>query len=100
MHNIRPAGQLWPAEAFNLALTAKILFFSLVCFIETQLEGVKPYHFWPLNIAKRNFWPAMRFELCTHALAPKPENFLNFPVLFVIYHSQSKNKEKNVTSKL
>ena len=42
MHNIRPTGQLWPAEAFNLARTAK---FSPVCVIETQLEGVKPYHF-------------------------------------------------------
>jgi len=24
MHNIRPAGQMWPAEAFNLARKAQI----------------------------------------------------------------------------
>ena len=61
MHNIRPAGQVWPAQP-------KFSFFSLVCVIETQFEGVKPYHYWPLNIAKINFWPAMRFELCTPGL--------------------------------
>ena len=24
--------------------------------------------FWPLGVAKKYFWPAMRFELCTPAL--------------------------------
>jgi hypothetical protein len=30
MHNIRPAGQMWPAEAFNLA--RETLNFATVCF--------------------------------------------------------------------
>ena len=58
-----------PAEAFNLARIAKIIVLLPCLFdIETPFEGLKTYYFWPLNIVKRNFWPAMRIELCTPAL--------------------------------
>ena len=33
-----------------------------------SFEGAKPYRFWPLYIDKINFWPAIRFELCTPVL--------------------------------
>jgi len=68
MHNIRPAGQMWPAEAFNLARkTPKFVYFSPF-FGKTPFECVKTYHLWPLDMSKKNFGPAMRFELCTPAL--------------------------------
>ena len=55
-----------PAQPF-------FLFFYLACLIETLFESAKMYHFWPLNIAKRNFLPAKRFELCTPDLKHRSE---------------------------
>ncbi len=65
MHNIRPAGQMWPAEAFNLALKHKILFSLHVSLIKTPFECVKTYQFWPSDASKKIILPDMRFELCT-----------------------------------
>ncbi len=65
MHNIRPAGQMWPAEAFNLARETPIWFILLLPLIKTPFECVKTYQLWPLDMSKKFFWPAMRFELCT-----------------------------------
>jgi hypothetical protein len=42
MHNIRPAGQMCPAELFDLAL-------------KTPLECVQTYKLWPLDMSKKNF---------------------------------------------
>jgi len=53
MHNIRPAGQMWPVEAFNLAReTPKFVYFA--SFLEkTPFECVKTYHLWPLDMSKK-----------------------------------------------
>ncbi len=62
MHNIRPAGQIWPAKAFNLGREAFfLLFLKIIQFI------FKTCNIWPLNI-KKNYWHAMRLELCTPGL--------------------------------
>ena len=68
MQNIRSAGQMWPAEDLYLARTAKILSIYLVCLIWTPFEMGVNVSFWPFYISKRNFRPAMRFELCTPSL--------------------------------
>jgi len=53
IHNIHPAGQIWPADAFNVAHSALILVL-LPCFIKaTPFEAVKTYNFLPLNVVKR-----------------------------------------------
>ena len=53
MHNIRPTGQIWPPEDFNLARLAQIFFF-LACFlINSPFEWVKTYHFGPWVWAKK-----------------------------------------------
>ncbi len=62
MHNIRPAGQMWPAEAFYLARKAH--HFAFV-FPKNNHQKCKTCKFWPLNMTTKNFWPIMRFELCT-----------------------------------
>ena len=56
-HNIRPAGQMWPAKHKMSCSQSDWL-------KKTPLEWVKSYQLWPLNMPKKN-WPAMRFELCT-----------------------------------
>ncbi len=43
----------------------QFLFIWLVSLIKTPFECVKTYKLWPLDMSKRNFWPAVRFELCT-----------------------------------
>ena len=53
MHNIRPAGQMWPAKAFNLACLAKH-FVLLASFLNIcTLWMGKNISFWPLGIAKK-----------------------------------------------
>jgi hypothetical protein len=65
MHNIRPAGQMWPAEAFYLARKEHICAYLACLFpIKTQFKNVKTFKFCPLNKTTK-FWPAVRFELCT-----------------------------------
>ena len=57
MHNIRPAGQMWPGEAFNLACKSNISCIQLVCLIETTFEWVK-HTIWALGVSfKTNFGP-------------------------------------------
>jgi hypothetical protein len=56
---------MWPAEAFNLACETPIWFILLLPLIKTPFECVKTHQFLPLDMSKKNFWPAMRFELCT-----------------------------------
>jgi len=52
---------IWPAKP-------QILFSLLVSLIKTPLEWVKTYQLWPLDMSKKNFWPAMIFELFTPTL--------------------------------
>ena len=56
---------MWRAEALNLAREVKHLVHLPYLLDINTLWRSKTYHFWPLNIAKRNFWHAIRFELCT-----------------------------------
>ncbi len=67
MHNIRPAGQMWPVEAFNLAHKPPNFVYFASFFGKTHFTCVKTYHIWPLYMSKEN-WPAVRFELCTPVL--------------------------------
>ena len=54
MHNIRPRGQMWPAEAFNLAReTPNFVYF--VSLIKTPIECVKTYQLWPFDMEKNPF---------------------------------------------
>ena len=53
MHNIRPTGQMWPAEAFNLARRVK-KFIHLACLLEkTPSKWVRTNQFRPLVIPPR-----------------------------------------------
>jgi len=71
---------MWPAEAFNLARkTPKFVYFASF-FGKTPFECVKTYHLWPLDMSKKNFWPAMRFELCTPGLDSRAVFFNLFEV--------------------
>ena len=57
MHNIRPAGQMWPADAFNLARQA-LKFVFLAYFLDNYTLRVgKNISFWPLSTAKIFFGP-------------------------------------------
>ena len=56
MHNIRPAGQLWPAKAFFWPAKPKMSSNELGC-MEKKPEWVKTYWFWPLDMPKK-FGPA------------------------------------------
>ena len=65
-----PRAKCGPRRLFIRPHTSKNLFsFYLVCSLETPSERVKNIIFGSWIFAKRNFWPAMRFELCTPALA-------------------------------
>jgi len=55
MHNIRPAGQKWPAEAFNLVRSAKKRVLLACVLDKSTLEMGKNISLWPLGMA----------ELCT-----------------------------------
>jgi len=58
MNNIRPAGQMWPAEAFNLARkTPNFVYFASFFWKKTPFECVKTYHLWPLDMSKKNLGP-------------------------------------------
>jgi len=94
MHNIRPA------EAFNLARETPIWFILLLPFIKTPFECVKTYQLWPLDMPKKIFWPAMRFELCTPVLHEQRTVALTRE-LFVFTASnfvKSNRNEKNLTT--
>jgi len=69
IHNIRPAGQ--------------ILFILLVSLIKTPFECVKTYQIWPLDMSKKTFVPAMRFEFCTPGLLLSNYIFLSILYYFV-----------------
>ena len=48
MHNIRPAGQMWPVKAFNLVHTAKIFVILPCLFVKNiSFDVVKTYYFVP-----------------------------------------------------
>ena len=52
--NIRPTGQMWPAEAiFGPPAKPKITSIQLVCLIKHPQK----YRFWPLDILPNFFWP-------------------------------------------
>ena len=79
----------WPAHP-------NVLFFDLACLTETPFKRAKTYHFWPLNIAKRNFWPAKRFELCTPDLNQCFSNFVQnyFTLYFFVIKRCAKSQIK------
>jgi len=54
---------IWPA-------IPQILFILLLPLIKIPFECVKTYQLWPLDMSKKIFGPAVRFELCTPALDP------------------------------
>jgi hypothetical protein len=49
---------IWPA-------ILQILFILPLSLIKTPFECVKTYKIWPLDMSKKIFWHAVRFELCT-----------------------------------
>ena len=55
---------IWPAKPAKPKMSCIHLI--------TPFECVKTYKFWPLHKAKKIFWPAMRYELCTPGV-----NFIN-----------------------
>ena len=55
VHNIRPAGQMWPAEAFHLDRKARNFLYLPFLLKKTPFEWVKTYTFWPLDEAKKKF---------------------------------------------
>ena len=52
---------IWPAKL-------QILFVQLAFFLKPSFLCVTTCNIWPLNINKKNVWPAMRLELCTPVL--------------------------------
>jgi len=52
MHNIRPAGQMWLAKAYNLALKAQIIAYLAWFLMETLKKLEKNL----TNLARREFW--------------------------------------------
>ncbi len=58
MHNIRPAGQMWPAETFDLAREALIFVYLACFFMKTPFLSVKTCKIWPLNTSKKIFGPS------------------------------------------
>ena len=72
MHNIRPAGQMRPAEAFYLARKVQN-FVHLTCLLEkTPLNGLKNIDFLPLDMANNFFLARLRFDLGTSAVNLRP----------------------------
>ncbi len=68
MRKIRPAGQMWPVQAFNRARKTPN-FVYLACFFDKNTLWMCYNQLTlALGYVKKNLWPAMRFELCTHAL--------------------------------
>jgi len=68
MHNIRPAGQLWPVETFNMAgTTPNFVYFACHFEKNTFLMCYKISTF-ALGYVKKIVWPALRFELWTSAI--------------------------------
>ncbi len=65
MHNIWPAGKMWPAEAFDLALKTPFFVYLSCFFDKTPFECVKTYKLWPMDMSKKFLGPPKRFELCT-----------------------------------
>ncbi len=57
MHNIRPAGQMWPTEAFSLDHEAQT-FVQLACFFHKSIILM-------CKNSLKNFGPAMGFKLCS-----------------------------------
>jgi len=56
MHNIRPAGQMWHAEAVNLTReTPNFVYFVTFFLLKTPFECVKTYQLWPLDKSKKIF---------------------------------------------
>ena len=55
MHNIRPAGQKWPAEAFNLARLVQNVVLLVYFLDKCALWIGKNVAFWPLSTGKNGF---------------------------------------------
>ena len=63
MHSVRPGGQMWPAEAFNLARKAQNFLLSPCLIEKTPFEWEAQIKFGPW-IWLKFVWAVMRFELC------------------------------------
>ena len=90
MHNIRPPGQMWPAEAFYLARKVQN-FIRSACLLDknTLWIGIK-YRFWPLYpICPPIFLARLRFVLWTPGLERKKTRDVHFQTLF---NSRQKNR--------
>ncbi len=55
MNNIRPAGQMWPAGAFNLTRKTQIVFILPVYLTKTRFESLKTYQLWSLSTVKLGY---------------------------------------------
>ncbi len=62
MHNIRPAGQMWPADASNLAQNFVHFFHENIICICKNLKVFALHH------SKKFICPSMRLELCIPVL--------------------------------
>ena len=62
MHKIRPAGEMWPVEAFYLTHKAQMSSIQLVCLNKHPLNGWNT-----LILALEYAKVRLRFELCTPA---------------------------------
>ena len=64
MHNIWPAVQMLPEEAFYLACKAHNFIHTACLLKKTSTEWVKPYQFLPSDNRQKFLCEAIRFELC------------------------------------
>jgi hypothetical protein len=80
MHNIRPAGKMWPTKP-------KILFIQLVSFIKTPFNLLKICHFWPSSMQKKFFFCPPRELSCAPLLYITAKKLIiKLKIKFVIWH--------------
>jgi len=65
IHNIWPAGKMWPAEAFNLTRNPPIFAYLAYFFNKYTLWMCLNISTLALRFVKKKFGPSMRYELCT-----------------------------------
>ena len=100
VHNIRPAGKMWPTEAFYLARKAQNVIYSACLLENSPSDLLQKYRFWPLDMLPNFFLARLRFEMCIpalecHVLIECPLKLLNLKYFLPKQIKCDKNNRSN-----